>query len=102
MPKKAHGRPAKARSRARRTPPPPRPYDMPTTTALENRVAPNGAAGAPIAETVAVPRPPRRRSAAPVAITSVNYHYLRRDITTLAVLGPTMVILLVLAFLFLH
>jgi len=35
-------------------------------------------------------------------VTAVNYHYLRRDITSLSILAPAMVVLLVIAFFVLH
>jgi len=35
-------------------------------------------------------------------VTSINYAYLRRDLTMLGGLAPAMVVLVVMSFLFLH
>lgn len=61
--------------------------------------APAASATATVARAVGTRRPqPPRRGAASV----INYAYLRHDLTTLGILAPAMVILVILAFIFIH
>jgi hypothetical protein len=107
-----HGRPNKAKTRARRTPARPDTNGVGASPVLQQEAF----AGTGMTTTV-TPAPTRtiqssaagaaaaRRSAAALRKSpgiAINYHYLRRDITALLVLAPGMVVLLVLAFLFLH
>ncbi|MGH2448176.1 MAG: hypothetical protein ACRDFS_06185, partial [Chloroflexota bacterium] len=54
----------------------------------------------PFAATAVASRPTRQARRLPS--TTINYGYLRRDLMTLAVLAPSMVVLVLIAFLFLH
>ncbi len=116
MPKKVHGRPAKARNRPRRAPagvaagagsfePNIVAETVPTSTPMAAAAA-NGVAAVPAAPAVARTNPAatRRASAAArkVAAATINYDYLRRDIRTLAVMAPVMIIVLIVAFIALH
>lgn len=104
MPKKAHGRPAKSKQRSRR------PQQRPIEAAAEP-VAPAvpsiptaAVAAAPAAGPAAAPRASTRRpsSARRAPTLALNYHYLRHDIMTLGLLGPAMIVLLIIAYIFLH
>ena len=112
MPKKVHGRPNKAKSRARR-PQQQRPV-MPAPDTVEMQEE------APAAVPVAAPVRPRAATAAPQSaapsastaarraaqrrapVIAINYSYLRHDLRMLAVLAPLMVVLLVVAYAVLH
>ncbi|MGH2441774.1 MAG: hypothetical protein ACRDFX_01250 [Chloroflexota bacterium] len=110
MAKKSHGRPPKGRSKpARRTPPAPR-TNAPGAGISEYD---NGSvAGAiPVTAATAITAPPvapprrstTRRGGAPARpVLAINYHYLRRDITALGILAPSMIIALIIAYIFLH
>lgn len=106
MPKKAHGRQAKQRTRSRRA-------TAPTQTATPtypNETVPAAPAAPPVGSTVATPRAPAaasrnapRPGAARRAPTiTVNYAYLHRDLIALGILGPAMVVLLIVAYLVFH
>ncbi len=122
MPKKVHNRPAKSKARPRRpatTAPsaPPNGPDMSGETAAEGtgvlpvappaetrigasplaRPAEDRGAGTSAARTRRGPAASRRT---PTLV--VNYQYLRRDIRSLSVLAPTMIVLLIIAFFVLH
>jgi hypothetical protein len=113
VPKKAHGRPAKARNRTRR--PPARPGSPSGATPsgqgdlVAERVPVSTAATASIqsrsAVTAGAPASSARRGGAAVRrppTTVINYQYLRRDITTLTILAPAMIVVLVILFFVLH
>ncbi len=126
MPKKVHNRPAKSKARPRRpvsrpatTAPsaPPNGPDMsggtvaegtgvlPVTPPAETRIgasplarpAEDRSAGTSAARMRRGPAASRR---APTLV--VNYQYLRRDIRSLSILAPTMIVLLIIAFFVLH
>jgi hypothetical protein len=108
VPKRApHGRSPKNRNRARRAPPPPR-STAATAQVLEHDDLSDVAEAPRVARTT-----PRSPPATPVAArraattrrttaTAVNYAYLGRDVRALGMLAPGMIVLLVLAFIFLH
>jgi len=61
----------------------------------------------PAAPTAAAPaaarsRRPTTASSRRTPTTTINYHYLRRDLRTLGVLAPGMVVVLVVAFIVFH
>jgi hypothetical protein len=103
MPKKAHGRQAKQRTRTRRTTTP----AQPATPAYQDETAPAAPA---VASTAAAPRAsvtasrnaPRPGAARRAPTITVNYAYLRRDLMALGILGPAMVVLLIIAYLVFH
>lgn len=110
MPKRVHGRPPKAKSRPRR-PSGARPLSGAESDGRlgPSVVAERGPAGtlsssamstAPTTSPVSARRTPGGARRAPSAV--INYSYLRRDVTTLSVLAPTMIVILVVAFFFLH
>lgn len=110
MPKKVHGRPAKGKARPRR------PASRPVNQGLSAPETMNGDESAGAAAVMAAPPPvttpaaragraeARRAGPGPRKAPGivVNYEYLRHDLRTLAILAPAMVVLLVIAFLFLH
>src|SRR5579872_6789835 len=110
LPKRPHGRPPKGRNRARRMPPPPRPASNGTASSSvltdEPVIAAQSTPAASAPQPRSGPRPatatrrPPSQSRTPA--TTINYAYLMRDIRSLAVLAPTMVVVLILAFIFLH
>jgi hypothetical protein len=105
MPKKAHGRQAKQRSRSRRAT---SPMQTPQAVYKEDGVSaapiPAAAATAPAARpATAAPRAATRPGAARRAPTlTINYGYLRRDLVSLGILGPAMIVLLIVAYLIFH
>lgn len=109
MPKKAHGRPAKTRNRVRRPAARPAASDVGLAPAgqdlLAERVPVTTAGPTFHAARPAVAAPTVRRGASTARrapATVINYHYLRRDITTLSVLAPAMVVVLIILFFLLH
>lgn len=98
VPKKAHGRPAKGRARTRKSQ---RPADTAVVATPELGTAMPTASLAPAAAAAAAVRP-RRGAGVPRAAATINYAYLRRDVLTLSVLAPLMVVILIAAFIFLH
>jgi hypothetical protein len=106
MPKKAHGRQAKQRPRNRR----PTSAAVTAPAGYEGDAMTTAPAATPAVSSVAPPRaasttarPVARGGAARRAPTiTVNYTYLRRDLMSLAVLGPAMVVLLIVAYLVFH
>ena len=126
MPKKVHNRPAKSKARPRRpvsrpdTVVPPAPSSNPVTPGMAAAEGSRSLPVAPPAEprTGASPlaRPAEDRSGTTSAVRTrrgpavarrtptlvVNYQYLRRDIRSLTILAPTMIVLLILAFFVLH
>jgi hypothetical protein len=96
--KKVQRRPNKARNRG------PRPASQPVSRpAVDTAIS-----EAPVPEAAPLPRPtqPQPTRRAPTArrppVTTINYDYLRHDLRMLGMLAPAMVILVVLAFLFIH
>lgn len=112
MPKKAHGRPAKARNRSRRPAARPVPAAGDIAPADQDLIAERVPVTAvspsvqPLRATSAVSAAPSARRGAAAnrraPATAVNYHYLRRDITTLSILAPAMVVVLIILFFVLH
>lgn len=118
MPKKTHRQPPRSKNRPRR--PPPRPSTAPSVRAVaapdevapEEEVASAGVvatAPTPARTRPAIPAPAapamsRRptRPGAKVAGITINYAYLRRDLRTLAVLAPLMVVLVIASFFVFH
>ncbi|HZU14954.1 MAG TPA: hypothetical protein VFB58_19120 [Chloroflexota bacterium] len=92
MPKKSQSRTGRTKPRTRR------PVSSPA--AQSTGVAEAPAAARPVAPPAARPRPsaPARRAPG----LTINYAYLGHDLRTLAVLGPLMVVILVIAFFVLH
>lgn len=113
MPKKVHGRPAKAKSRPRRVPQATGGAaaqsavlegdvgDLTAAQPAATPVAPAASVGQP-RRSGSMPAASRRTGRIAAPTMTINYHYLRRDIMALAVLAPAMIVLLVLAFVFLH
>lgn len=106
MPKKTHGRPARSKNRQRRPAGPPanRPsgavVEEVETIAVAQAAAPmTTAAPPPASPRLATRRAPPSRKTAGIPI---NYTYLSHDLKQLALLAPGMVILVVIAFIFLH
>jgi len=126
VPKKVHNRPAKSKARPRRPIPrsgaaasSARSLDpvvsdgagvegtgtLPMAPSLESRTG-----ASPLARpaedrsgTTSIPRTRRGPAAARRTPTLVvNYQYLRRDIRSLSILAPTMIVLLIIAFFVLH
>ncbi len=103
MPKKAHGRQAKQKPRARRSTTSARAtvttveedfVRAPAVTASPATTAPRPAAARP-----AAPRPGAARRSPTITI---NYAYLHRDLVSLGILGPAMIALLIIAYLIFH
>ena len=94
MPKRVQGRSAKSKNRARRP-----------QTRLDQTAPP---VPAEQTDTPAVSRPTpapavaRRPAARRMPVTTVNYGYLRHDLRLLAIIEPSMVILLVVAYIVFH
>lgn len=79
------------------------PAKEPVTEVVESVTAVPAAASAPPAVARAVGAPARRAPTArrsPAAV--MNYAYLRRDLRALGILAPAMIILVILAFIFIH
>lgn len=106
MPKKAHGRQAKQKSRSRR----PTSTAQTAAPAVDEEYVSAGAAApvAPAATTAARPastRPaaaPRPGAARRSPTITVNYAYLHHDLVSLGILGPAMIALLIIAYLIFH
>jgi len=126
VPKKVHNRPAKSKARPRR------PVSRPATNApsapsngadMSSGAAAEGTGVLPVASppetrigASPLARPAEDRSAGTSAARTrrgpaasrrtptlvVNYQYLRRDIRSLSILAPTMIVLLIIAFFVLH
>lgn len=107
MAKKSNRRPTKGRA--------PRTRQTPARTNGSSPIAPDtgavatappavSSAPAAVATAAAAPAPGRRAAArAPRApVTVINYDYLRRDIRMLLILAPSMIILVIIAFLVFH
>jgi len=112
VPKRPHGRPAKARNRARRPASPSIPPNGGVAPAGQDLVAervPVTTAAAPTqqrAAATAAAVPAASRRGAPAArrgpATIINYQYLRHDLRTLSILAPAMIVVLVILFFLLH
>ena len=111
MPKKVNRRPVRTNARPRQT----GARTAGATPVLDQEpVLATPAAEAPAATTVSAPPPPATtRPAAPSArrappsarktpTLTVNYGYLRHDLTLLAVLAVSMIVLVLVAYIFLH
>lgn len=92
MPKKAQTRAAKTKPRARRQQPRPA-----QPTAATPPIAPSEPT-APVASAATS----RRSAARRLPTVTVNYAYLKHDLKWLAVLAPSMVVLLVIAYFVFH
>lgn len=107
MPKKVSRRPVRTKSRPRRVPPKPA---APAALAVENGSgSPDVMVGTapvrPAATTADRPATITRRPGPPprkVAGITINYAYLQRDLRTLAILAPSMVVLVIVAYLKFH
>ena len=95
MPKKVQGRPAKGKARSKRPQQRPNRAPGPGTMAAVQETA---GASAPASVPVAARRAGSRRA----PTITINYAYLRSDIMRLAVLAPTMVVLLIVAYFIFH
>lgn len=106
MPKKSHGRTPKAKARSNHTAPratAPRPPDTTTGVITAGATTTSVATAPPVQRQAPAPPAARRSStSARMPVTVVNYAYLRHDLRLLSLLAPAMVIILVLAFIFLH
>lgn len=104
MPKKAHGRTAKQKPRARRTTAtrtaaPATDEEFMPAAAAATTTAPTAAARPVANRTGPSPRPGAARRAPTI---TVNYAYLHHDLISLSILGPAMVVLLIIAYLIFH
>jgi hypothetical protein len=101
VPRKAQRRPAKNKARSRR------PVAAQAQTAVAEpeagfAPAPAAAPARPVPSAPVTPSPRSRTATRKAPTISVDYSYLRRDLTSLAVLAPAMIVLVLVAFIFLH
>lgn len=105
MPKKAHGRQAKQRSRTRRpvtTSSSTQPVGSDDVAVAPATVAPSAAVPASTRTSPRTSSTPRPGAARRAPAITVNYAYLNHDLMTLGILSPAMVVLLIIAFLVFH
>jgi hypothetical protein len=106
VPRKASKRPVRTKQRPKRIPPR---QDSPVAVTESNgdsQAAFVQAAANPVSTATAArsATPSTRRSSRPdrKAGMVIDYRYLRRDVMALALLGPTMVVLVIVAYVTLH
>jgi len=106
VPKKTQRRPARSKSQRRH--PAPRPNgataheetEVATTTVVAQPAPARAATTVSSAASAAARR--SAQSSRRTAVTAINYAYLRHDLVSLAVLAPAMVVLVIVAYVFVH